>query len=278
MRLPFSLRFPFVRLAEADPCATPPPLAMGHVPAPGPRTARAPAEDQPRPAPRLEVEVVEVGQEAAVWLRGVAGDAESGVLETALFRLADRRPASVIFDLSELRFLSGIARGALATYCRAAVDVGVRVCRTTALQPAVREALGRVRLLDLFEVVGSAVPGVGSAPVAKETRRRDSSADAVERAWGITWSQLVDLEPLLETLLRRARVAGAHCRTIGDVHRAIVPLRDALARLVGFGGEHRGHPVLGGVGAYEVAYWQLYDAVAGQEPGHASGPGRAPGS
>jgi anti-anti-sigma regulatory factor len=46
----------------------------------------------------------------------------------------------VIFDLSELRFLSSLATGVLATYRRAAARAGVRVCRATALQPAVREA------------------------------------------------------------------------------------------------------------------------------------------
>jgi hypothetical protein len=36
--------------------------------------------------------------------------------------------------------------------------------------------------------------------------------------------------------------------------------------LVGLAGKHRDHPVLGTVGAYEVAYWRLNDAVAGLLP------------
>jgi hypothetical protein len=44
------------------------------------------------------------------------------------------------------------------------------------------------------------------------------------------------------------------------------PFRNAVADLVGYLGRHRDHPVLGSVGAYEVAYQRLYDAVAGLLP------------
>jgi hypothetical protein len=36
--------------------------------------------------------------------------------------------------------------------------------------------------------------------------------------------------------------------------------------LVGFMAGQSRHPILGSVGAYEVAYWRLYDAVAGLLP------------
>jgi hypothetical protein len=54
------------------------------------------------------------------------------------------------------------------------------------------------------------------------------------------------------------------------VTTAFGPVRNELAELVGFAGKHRGHPVLGGTAAHEVAYWKLYHAVAGlvRSPGH----------
>jgi len=87
-----------------------------------------------------------------------------------------------------------------------------------------------------------------------------------ERAHGVTWVQLTGLEPRLNELLWKAREGGADCRCHEDVTRAFVPVRNALADLVGFLGANRDHPVLGSVGAYEVAYWRLYDAVAGLLP------------
>ena len=84
----------------------------------------------------------------------------------------------------------------------------------------------------------------------------------VERAFGVTWGELVGLEPRLNEVLWQARAAGAGCRCREDIHRVFAPLRDALTELVGFMGRHRDHPVLGSVGAYEVAYWRLHDAVA----------------
>jgi hypothetical protein len=101
------------------------------------------------------------------------------------------------------------------------------------------------------------------------------NVDAVQRTFGITWGQLVELEPRLETLLRGARAGGARCHTFADVDRVFGPVRNELAGLLGFAGEHHRHPVLGSVAALEVAYWKLYDAVAGLVAGRAAG---APGS
>jgi hypothetical protein len=54
------------------------------------------------------------------------------------------------------------------------------------------------------------------------------------------------------------------------VARVFGPLRNELAGLLGFAGKHRRHPVLGSVGAYEVAYWKLYHAVAALVPAGAN--------
>ena len=98
----------------------------------------------------------------------------------------------------------------------------------------------------------------------------------LERLSGITWRDLAELEPKLGELLWGARQACVTCRRWSDVDRAFAPIRNTLAELVGFAGKNRRHPVLGGPEAYEVAYWKLYDAVAGLLPGRAGGAAEAP--
>jgi hypothetical protein len=98
----------------------------------------------------------------------------------------------------------------------------------------------------------------------------------LERISGITWSDLVELEPQVETLLWRARRAGTNCRTFTDVARVFGPVRTELAELIGFAGKHHRHPILGSARAYAVAYWKLHDAVAVLLPGRAGGAEEAP--
>jgi hypothetical protein len=98
----------------------------------------------------------------------------------------------------------------------------------------------------------------------------------LERLWGITWRDLAELEPELGGLLCGARQACVTCRRWSDVDRAFAPIRNTLAGLVGLAGKNSRHPVLGGPGAYEVAYWKLYDAVAGLLPGRPGGGEGAP--
>jgi hypothetical protein len=88
----------------------------------------------------------------------------------------------------------------------------------------------------------------------------------MERPAGITWGDLTTLEPRLEELLWAARRASVSCRRWSEVDPAFVPFRSALTELIGFAGGHHRHPVLGSAGAYQVAYWKLYDAVAGLLP------------
>jgi hypothetical protein len=83
----------------------------------------------------------------------------------------------------------------------------------------------------------------------------------LERIHGVSWCELASLEPSLAELLWRAREAGAGCRSWSEVPRIFSPLREALVEVVGFGGRHRSHPVLGSHGAYEVAYWKVHEAV-----------------
>jgi hypothetical protein len=87
-----------------------------------------------------------------------------------------------------------------------------------------------------------------------------------ERLWAITWGDLTALEPRLEELLWAARAASATCRRWSDVDRVFVPIRNTLTELVGSAGRRHRHRVMGSTGAYQVAYWKLYDAVAGLLP------------
>ena len=80
---------------------------------------------------------------------------------------------------------------------------------------------------------------------------------------GVTWLDLVGLEPELEKLLWKARQACVSCRCWMDVERVFASVRNTLSDLIGFAGKYHQHPVLGSTGAYQVAYWKLYDAVAG---------------
>jgi hypothetical protein len=88
----------------------------------------------------------------------------------------------------------------------------------------------------------------------------------LERAYGVRWCEVADLEPQAQRLLWRARSVGAGCGGWSDVDRIFSPLRNELAELLGWGGRHRNHPVLGSFGAYQVAYWKLYEAIVGLLP------------
>src|SRR5262249_31662888 len=80
---------------------------------------------------------------------------------------------------------------------------------------------------------------------------------------GVTWQELTELEPRLGELLCVARDACLTCRCWSDVGRAFAPIQNTLAKLVGFASKNHRHPVLCRRGAYQVAFWKLYEAVAG---------------
>jgi anti-anti-sigma regulatory factor len=216
----------------------------------------------------MEVEVLDTAQGVVVRIRGEAGVAEAGALTAALLPLVARRPPCVTFDLGELQLISSLATGVLVTYRRAAVRAGTRVCLAPEVCPAVREALDRAELTGLFETTQRAVP-------CAEDSQPPTVPD-VQPTYGVTWAELVELEPQVKELLWRARLAGAGCRTSSDVERAFGPVRNELAGLIGFAGRHQHHPVLGSVGAYAVACGKLYDAVAGLLPARAGSSAPAP--
>jgi anti-anti-sigma regulatory factor len=214
----------------------------------------------------LQAEVLDTAAGVEVRLRGQAGVLEVRILEAVLLRLAARRPACVIFDLSKLESLSSLAMGLLVAYRRAAVRAGGRVCLTADLQLVVREALDRAQVMSLFDGIGTVEQSVPAGAI--DGRKRLANAEN-EGSACLTWARLVELEPQLETLLRRAREAGTGCRTFTDADRAFSPVRHELTALIGFAGQHHRHPVLGSTEAYQVAYSKLYDAVAGLLPSRA---------
>jgi hypothetical protein len=98
----------------------------------------------------------------------------------------------------------------------------------------------------------------------------------LELLTGVTWQDLVELEPRLGELLWRARVTGAHCLCWADVDRLFPPIASTVVELVGLAGHNHRHPVLGSTEAYQVAYWRLYDAVAGLLPDRNASAAEAP--
>lgn len=89
----------------------------------------------------------------------------------------------------------------------------------------------------------------------------------MERIHGVQWEQLAEAEPELDKLLNVARMVGDGCRTWRDVERGWTQFKNDVAELVGYFGKHRGHPTLGSVAAYDVTYWKLHNAVAGDRRG-----------
>jgi hypothetical protein len=84
----------------------------------------------------------------------------------------------------------------------------------------------------------------------------------LERVSGISWNDLLALEPRLAELLCSARQACSAPRRWSDMDQVFSPIRNALTQLIGFTGTNHEHPILGSSWAYQVAYWKLYDGVA----------------
>src|SRR5262249_55662297 len=157
-----------------------------------------------------------------------------------------------------------------------AVRTGTRVCLAPDPHPAVREALDRAGLMDFFETDGGVEACAAPGPVAEDGGTLPPSVNDVQHTNRVSWAQLVELEPQVQELLWRARLAGANCHTFLDVQSVFGPLKNELTALVGFAGQHHRHPLLGRVGAYEVACSKLYDAVAGLVAGRAAGGAAVP--
>jgi anti-anti-sigma factor len=147
----------FVRPAE---CAAP--GRRPQVVAPAFR-ARCPAA-----VPVVEVAASPTSEGLVIRVKGEANVESAGALLSGLLAPAARRPAVVTLDLSELRSISCLAMGVLVAYRRGVVRTGGRVRLAEGLQPAVKEALARAGLFDLFEATPDAwaAPGPSGVPAS----------------------------------------------------------------------------------------------------------------
>jgi anti-anti-sigma factor len=117
-----------------------------------------------RPAPvasRLEVTISQSHDGLFVRVKGDALAQCAGALLDGLLTASVQSPAIVTLDLTLLRSISGLAMGVLVTYRRGLVRRGGRVRLAGGLQPVVREALERTKLLDLFETAAGAAAAKG---------------------------------------------------------------------------------------------------------------------
>ena len=131
------------------------------------RALPAPRPSRPAAAvPAVQVAVSQASDDVVIRVKGDARVDCAGALLDGLLAAAARRPASVTLDLSELRSISSLAMGVLVAYRRGVVRAGGRVRLAEDLQPAVREALTRAELLDLFETTA----GAGPSPTARQVR------------------------------------------------------------------------------------------------------------
>ena len=125
----------------------------------GPSAVSAPYVSRRTPAvPTVEVAVNDTSEGMVIRVKGEARAEFAGALLDGLLGPTARRPALVTLDLSELRFISSLAMGVLVTFRRSVVRTGGRVRLAEELQPAVKEALMRAELFDLFATDAATAP------------------------------------------------------------------------------------------------------------------------
>jgi anti-anti-sigma factor len=113
----------------------------------------------------VEVAINRTCDDVVVRVKGEAKVEFAGALLDGLLSPAARRPAVVTLDLRGLRSISSLAMGVLVAYRRGVVCAGGRVRLVDQLQPAVREAMARAELLDLFEPTAGPGPRRSAAAV-----------------------------------------------------------------------------------------------------------------
>jgi anti-anti-sigma factor len=106
--------------------------------------------------PAIDVAVSQTSDDTVIRVKGEAGVGTAGALLDGLLASAACRSAVVTLDLSELRSISSLAMGVLAAYRRGVLRAGGRVRLAEGLQPAVKAALARAELLELFETSAGA--------------------------------------------------------------------------------------------------------------------------
>jgi anti-sigma B factor antagonist len=99
----------------------------------------------------LRFEIQDLPGHTLATVAGNAGVAGVADLDRGLMRLSAARPKLVVFDLSELAFISSLGLGSLVAFQRGLQRAGGRAALTR-LQPAVSEMLKHARLDTVFQV------------------------------------------------------------------------------------------------------------------------------
>jgi anti-anti-sigma factor len=136
------------------------PIGTRTATAPDPSAATLRIEPPPAGAPgpspsagsRIAVEISESAAETLVRIKGDARVAEAALLEARLRGIQAIQKAQVVFDLSELNFISSLAMGVLVTCRRGIIRNGGRVRFVPKLTEFVQTALGHAGLLEMFEI------------------------------------------------------------------------------------------------------------------------------
>ena len=107
----------------------------------------------------LEVTIVESDNRVIVRLKGDADVSNTDGLDRRLIPLMAKRPALVVFDLTDMRFISSLGLGILMAFQRGIERHGGQV-RLAAPQPSVADMLRKCRLdsvLHVFNTVTEAL-------------------------------------------------------------------------------------------------------------------------
>jgi anti-anti-sigma factor len=99
----------------------------------------------------LHVTIVCDEDRAIVRLKGEAGLPEANQLDHQLLALVARKPARVVFDVSELRFIASLALSVLLQFQRGISASGGTVCLAGADSP-VMDLIRKTRLDTVFKL------------------------------------------------------------------------------------------------------------------------------
>jgi hypothetical protein len=93
------------------------------------------------------------------------------------------------------------------------------------------------------------------------------SVKEMETLHCLRWSELTAQEPDLERLLKIARAVGDGCRTWADVNERFAQFKNDVNRLTQYIVAQSPAPKPTGNAIWDVIYWKLHNAVAGDRCG-----------
>jgi len=119
----------------------------------------------------LEITVVESENRVVVRLKGDAGVSNADELDRRLIPLSAKRPALVVFDLSDLVFISSLGLGILMQFQRGINRHGGTV-RFAGAQAPVADMLKKCRLDSVFILCDTVTAALDSQATSAENARR----------------------------------------------------------------------------------------------------------